>query len=145
MTRRRLIFYLLLNILVSALVTGTILLLYDQFGRPACSNGVGAETGASIIGVTGVGTAGNEMVILQNTGEDSVLLTGWVLRDGDGAAFTFPQLTLYPGGTVQVHTDKGKDSVTDLYWGQSASIWESGELAVLYDPRGFARAFYRIP
>jgi hypothetical protein len=138
MTRRRLIFYLLLNILVSALVTGTILLLYDQFGRPACSNGVGAETGASIIGVTGVGTAGNELVTLQNTGEDPV-------RDGDGAAFTFPQLTLYPGGTVQVHTDKGKDSVTDLYWGQSAPIWESGELAVLYDPRGFARAFYRIP
>jgi hypothetical protein len=145
MSRRRLILYLLLNVLISALVTGTILFLYDRFGRPACSNGIGAGTGVNIGGITGAGTAVNEIVTLQNTGDESVVLTGWVLRDGDGAALTFPQLTLYPGGTVQVHTAKGVDSVTDLYWGQSASIWEPGELAVLYDTQGLARAFYRIP
>jgi Lamin Tail Domain len=145
MTRRRLLFYLLLNALVSALVIGTALFLYDRFGRPACSNSVGTISGVNIIGISGAGTLAKEIVTLQNTGDESIVLTGWVLRDSEGAAFTFPQLTLYPGGTVQVHTTQGGNSATDLYWDQSTSIWESGELAVLYDPQGLARAFYRIP
>jgi hypothetical protein len=99
----------------------------------------------TIIGVTGAGTAENEGIILQNTGEKSVVLTGWVLQESNGATFTFPQLTLYAGGSVQVHTSSGEDSVTDLYWGQSDPLWEAGELVVLYDTQGLARAFYRIP
>ncbi|MBI4731273.1 MAG: lamin tail domain-containing protein [Chloroflexi bacterium] len=145
MTRRRLILYLLLNAFVSALVTGTILFLYDRFGRPESSNGVGTETGVIIAGVTGAGVAESEAVTLQNTGEQSVVLTGWTLRDSDGAAYTLPQLTLYPGGAVQVHTANGENSVTDLYWGLSSPLWEPGELVVLYDTQGLARAFYRIP
>jgi hypothetical protein len=99
----------------------------------------------NIVGVTGVGSVENEVLILQNTGEESVVLTGWVLRDGEGAAFSFPQLTLYPGGTLQVHTAQGGDTVTDLHWDSSSPLWEPGELAVLYDTQDLARAFYRVP
>lgn len=145
MTRRRLILFLVLNVLVSATVTGIILFLHDRFGPPACSGGLGEETGVIISGVRAAGTVDDEAVTVQNGGEDPVVLTGWVLQDGDGTMFTFPQLTLYPGGTVQVHSGEGDDTVTDLYWSQAATVWESGELAVLYDPRGLARAFHRIP
>lgn len=145
MTRRRLILYLLLNVFVSAAVTGMILFLYDRFARSPASSGVGAGTGVTIPGVTGVGAAAREVVTLQNAGEQPVVLTGWTLRDSSGAAYTFPPLTLYPGGSVQVHTAAGEDSITDLYWGRADPLWEAGELVVLYDPQGLARAFYRIP
>jgi hypothetical protein len=145
MTRRRLILYLLLNALISALVTGTILFLYDRFGRPESPGGIGTETGVMIAGVSGAGATEIEVVTLQNVGTQSVVLTGWTLRDSAGTTYTFPQLTLYPGGTVQVHTIEGSDTVTDLYWGRSDPVWEPGELTVLYDTQGLARAFYRIP
>jgi Lamin Tail Domain len=144
-TRRRLIWYILLNVFISAAVTGTILFLYDRFARPDCSSAVGAGTGVTIMGVSGVGAAKNEIVTLQNIGEQAVMLTGWVLRDSSGAAYVFPQLTLYPGGTVQVHTAAGEDSITDLYWNHDEPLWKAGELVVLYDTQGLARAFYRIP
>jgi hypothetical protein len=145
MTRRRLILYLLLNAFISATVTGIILFLYDRYARPDCPGCVGAGTGVTILGVTGVGTAGSEIVTLQNIGEQEVVLTGWALRNGSGAAYVLPQLTLYPDGTVQVHTSEGEDSITDLYWNRTDPLWESGELTVLYDTQGLARAFYRIP
>ena len=145
MTRRRLIAYLLLNVLVSILVTGLVLFLYDRFGRPDCAGGIGAEAGVVISGVAGAGEVGTEIVTLHNSGEGAVVLTGWTLRDGDEAAYTFPALTLFPGGSLQVHSDKGEDTATDLYWNETTPVWEPGELAVLYDTRGLARAFYRLP
>lgn len=145
MTRRRLILYLLLNALVSALVAGAVLFLYDRFGRPDCASGVGADSSVTINGVLGVGEAKSEMVVLQNTGDQTVVLTGWSLRNGSGVTFEFPQLTLYPGGTVQVHTTTGKASISDLYWNQTDPLWVEGELVVLYDTQGLARAFFRIP
>lgn len=145
MTRRKLILYLLLNVVVSALVVGTILYLYDRNGRSDCTSGVGADSSVTINGVPGVGIVKSEMVVLQNTGDQTVMLTGWTLRNSSGLSFEFPQLTLYPGGTVQVHTSMGDDSISDLYWNQTEPLWEQGDLVVLYDTQGLARAFYRIP
>lgn len=145
MTRRRLVLYLLLNVLVSAAVTGLVLFLYDRFVRPDCASGVGAATGVLISGVAGLGDLQTETITLTNTGDQPIVLTGWMLRDSDGEVFTFPQLTLYPGGTVRVHTASGEDSITDLHWGSSEPLWKSGEQVVLYDLQGLARAFHRIP
>ena len=145
MTRRQLILFLFLNILVSALVTGSVLFLYDRFGRPECPSGIGAASGVGITSIRSIGDESAEIITLENTGDEEIVLTGWVLRDNEGSAYTFPQLTIYPGGSIKLHTGNGEDSATDLFWGLSASTWESGELAVLYDTQGLARAFYRIP
>ncbi len=145
MTRRRLILYLLLNALVSAAIAGLVLFLYDRFIRPDCPGGVGGAAGVVIAGVTAPGDLQTETVTLTNAGTEPLVLTGWMLRDSGGAVFTFPQLTLYPGGSVRVHTVAGEDSTTDLHWGASAPLWQSGEQVVLYDLQGLARAFYRIP
>jgi hypothetical protein len=152
MTRRRLVFYLLLNALVSVLVTGAILFFYDRANHKTdcgtsetvptlASGGVNAD----IISVTGAGALASESVSIQNNGDSALLLTGWALKDSQGSIYTFPQLTLYPGGTVQVHTGPGTDTAADLYWQRSAPVWESGELAALYDTQNIARAFYRVP
>jgi len=152
MTRRRLVLYLLLNALVSVLVSGAILFFYDRTNHQTdcgtdeiiptiISGGVNAE----IVNVTGAGALASESVVIQNNGESGLLLSGWTLKDSQGTTYTFPQLTLYLGGTVQIHTGPGTDSAAVIYWGLSAPVWESGELAALYDTQNIARAFYRVP
>jgi competence protein ComEC len=159
MNRRRLFYYVLLNIFVSAAVTGAILFFYDRSHRtapaallaaptPTGSTAAGPAAGevkAGIVSVIGAGMTASEIVVVQNDGTGSLVLTGWTLKDSQGNTYTFPQLTLYPGGTLQVHTAAGQDTAVDLYWGRSGPAWSPGELAALYDAGGVARAFYRIP
>jgi hypothetical protein len=153
-SRRRLILYLLLNVLVSALVAGGVIYYYDRTHQAACTpaqpNGAavlpsGGDIKVDITGVFGVGRLADEQLAIQNDGPQELELTGWYLADNKGLIYTFPQLTLHPGVKVQVHTKVGQDIPTDLYWGRDAPVWASGELAALYDAQGIVRAFYRIP
>lgn len=162
MDRRKLIQYLLLNVFVSACVTGGMLFWYDRNYRatlapaaaPASSN---ASSGAvvtpspqtdipvSIESVAGAGTLNVETTVIHYSGEGQLNLTGWQLKDDNSNTFTFPQLMLYPNGSVQVHTAGGTDTVIDLYWGAPESVWNSGESARLFDSQGNLRAVYRVP
>jgi archaellum component FlaF (FlaF/FlaG flagellin family) len=153
MTRRQWIYFLLLNVLVSAVVTGTILYFYDRSHRPEQLSPaskptldlVPATVKVDIVSVVGAGTASSEIVVIKNNGSESFNLNGWMLKDVDGHTYTFPPFTIYPAATVQVHTTSGTDTFSDVYWSLTTSVWQSGESATLYDPRGNARAFYRIP
>ena len=146
------VFYLLLNVLVSILISGTVLFFYD---RATHANDCGkseiiptlpsGSVDADIVSVGGAGALVSETVILQNNGSEALTLTGWTLKDGQGSAFTFPELTLYPDGIVDIHTGTGTNTAADLFWGLGASVWKSGELVALYDTQSIARAFYRIP
>jgi LysM repeat protein len=107
----------------------------------------GGEAGApqlAIRGVTSAGDAANERVTIVNVGGD-VSLAGWTLHDEQGNAFFFPALSLFQGGAVTVHTESGQNTVTDLYWNQSAAIWETGETATLVDPTGTEHTTFVVP
>jgi hypothetical protein len=152
-SRRRLIYYLLINVFVSALVAGSIIFYYDRNHRVECPAVLATATlepgtagiNVSMVGVIGAGVLADERIIIQNSGTQQLDLTGWYLTDNLGNAYTFPQLTLFPGVKVQLHTLPGQDNPTDLYWGRPAPVWASGELAALYDTQNIARAFYRVP
>ena len=153
-SRLRLISYLLINIFVSAIVAGTVIYFYGRAHPAVCitplANGGTLSPGSgdlnvNIVGVIGVGTFKNERMVIQNNGTEEMVLTGWYLTDNKGLTYTFPQLTLYAGVKVQIHTASGKDTPTDLYWGHTSPIWTSGELAILYDTHAIARSFYRVP
>ncbi len=151
-SRRRLAYYILINIFVSALVTGTLIYFYDRIRPTDCETALPnamtvlpGDVNVNIAGVMGAGTLADEQIVVQNDGSQELALTGWYLKDDKGVTYTFPQLTLYPGAKVQVHTKPGTDKLPDLYWGHTASVWTSGELAALYDTQNIARAFYRIP
>ena len=165
MDRRRLVSYLLLNVFISACVTGAILFWYDRNYRsvgvsavqpaaPLVNQGVSAEVATlnpqidilvEIVSVIGAGTLNAEWVVVSYKGEDQINLANWELRDSDRNVFVFPQLILHPKGAVQVHTASGTNTVIDLYWGEGDPIWESGEEAQLYDPSGNLRAAYKVP
>jgi len=165
MNSRRLFLYLLLNVFVSACVTGAMLFWYDRNYRatigPVPQAAVSAqeeETVApletlppdadvpvEIASVVGAGTLNAEAVVVRYNGEGELGLANWQLKDDNGNTFTFPQLILYTNGAVQVHTASGSDTVVDLYMGLRDPIWESGEVASLYDPQDNLRAIYRVP
>jgi len=162
MDRRRLVFYLLLNVFVSACVTGGILFWYDRTYRatlapvpqpsvatsqsePEAVSQLDEQVPVEIISVVGAGTLESEVVVVRYNGEGELGLANWQLKDDNGNTFTFPQLTLYTNGAVQVHTVSGTDTVVDLYMGFRDPIWESGESARLFDPQDNLRAIYRVP
>lgn len=164
MDRRSLFLYLLLNVFISACVTGAILFWYHRNYRSVSLSAVQSVLPASnqeavsaatldpqtdipveIVSVIGAGTLNAEWVVVSYKGEDQINLANWQLRDDDGNVFVFPHLVLHMNGAVQVHTDSGTNTVIDLYWSASDPVWESGEEAQLFDPSGNLRARYQVP
>ena len=163
MDRRRLIYYILLNVFVSACVTSAILYWYDRNYRAvtlpqieiptAASNASGKTPSATvqkglvqIVSVIGAGTLDAEAVVVKYNGDGELDLTGWHLKDTQGSnSYTFPPFKLFKGGAVQVHTRDGTDTAIDLYWGQGQAAWRSGEAVLLTDPSGQAQDSYPVP
>ena len=90
------------------------------------------------------GALASEQVILTNL-SGQVNMAGWTMTDGEGNQFTFPTLSLLSKGEVTVHTGKGTNTPTDLYWGQAEPRWASGKVAYLRDPAGKLIATYQVP
>ncbi len=103
------------------------------------------EPQLSIATVIGVGVLASEHVVLQRTGDGELSLAGWRLEDGKGNTYTFPQLTLYKGGSINLYTRSGEDTVLDLFWGKTSPVWKSGKTVYLYDAQNQTRASYTIP
>lgn len=103
------------------------------------------EARVVINSVIGAGDLASERVFLTRTGFGELDLTGWQLRDQNGNVFTFPQLSLFESGAVNVWTTTGTPSVVDLYWGLQSPIWSSGEEVKLFDAQGKERARYVVP
>ncbi|MDX9992139.1 MAG: lamin tail domain-containing protein [Anaerolineales bacterium] len=147
--RRKLISYLLLNAFVSACVTLSILYIYENNYRAAqeAPRPLQADTSAQfeIAAIIGAGLPDNEMILIRNTGQSSADLAGWQIRDADGNRYTFSAFKLPANAALQLHSAPGKDSVVDLYWGLSASVWSSDETASLFDPAGNLRSSYLVP
>jgi competence protein ComEC len=145
---RRLLGYLVVNVIVSAAVVVIILIVYDRYFRPATPlppPDTFAQGTVEIAAIGGAGQLDSEAVSIRNSGQDRLSLDGWVLKDASGATYTFPALTLLPGGSVTVHSSAGDDTATDLFWGLTEPIWRSGEFATLKDSAGKPQAVYRIP
>lgn len=99
----------------------------------------------TIDSVIGAGDLNSERVLLKRTGPGELSLAAWQLLEEDGEVFTFPELTLYEDGAVNLYTRSGQPTVVDLYWGLDTPVWRSGETVVLLDGNGDVRATYRVP
>jgi hypothetical protein len=160
MDRRKLTYYLLLNVFISACVTSAILYWYDRNYRsvtlpqsPISSTAVvGGATAENvpegvvqIVSVIGAGNRDIEAVIVKYNGEGELDLTGWSLRDTSGQVYSFPTFQLFHGGAVQVHTADGTNTAIDLYWGQRQAAWKSGQAVLLTNPEGDVQDSYPVP
>jgi hypothetical protein len=160
--RRPLLSYILVNIVISALTTLAVLLIWnrmtaipdrpisDQDNSPPtisddASNQSNFADQLKITTVIAPGDLQNERVLLEHIGDEDVLLAGWVLEDEDGHNFAFPALVLHPGAALEIHSQDGENTVTRLYWNESDSIWSRSETATLLDPNNESQASYQIP
>ncbi|UPM45315.1 lamin tail domain-containing protein [Halocatena salina] len=97
-----------------------------------CRN-AGSESSLSITEIH-ADAAGNdndnlndEYVVFENTGTDTLDLSGWSVSDDAGHTYMFPSgASLAAGGTVTLHTGSGSDTASDRYWGSSSAIWNNG-------------------
>ena len=90
----------------------------------------GSDTGSN-------SSLNHEWVRIHNYGAKVRVLTGWTVRDTSRHVFRFPHFRLRPHSSVTIHTGKGKDSRTDLYWGRSWYVWNNdGDTALLKNRAG---------
>jgi len=79
----------------------------------------------------------DEYIIFKNVGSMPVDMKGWELKDAIDNTYTFPDFVLQPGKKVTVHTGKGVDTETDLYWGSEDGVWnDGGDIVTLLDATG---------
>lgn len=68
-----------------------------------------------------------EYVVLKNTGNEPLDISGWSVSDAAGHSYEVPTgTTLAAGSTVTLHTGSGSDSASDLYWGEGSAVWNNG-------------------
>ncbi|OAQ51460.1 MBL fold hydrolase [Natrinema mahii] len=88
---------------------------------------------------------GEEYIVLENTADEPVDLSGFELRDREGgqvdgglSPFSFPnEFVLESGETVKITTGEGDPTETELYWGYNVNIWrDAGDVVRLVDANG---------
>ena len=94
--------------------------------------------------VLAFGDVSNEQVDIRNTGSGVVNLSGWTLQDDDGNVYTFGDIRLQPAAILSVLTRFGQDTPRGLYWNQTVSVWEEGDVATLLDANDDLQSTYVV-
>ena len=152
---KRLVRYLVLNIVLSALTALVVLALWSHFvfkaGAPPpfpdtpLAVATSATAQIQVVAVVGAGDLQSERITIQHVGDQNVTLAGWRLQDANGIEFRFPALVLHPGAQVAIYSRQGDDTVTELYWDRQVPVWSPGELVSLLDAAGALQARYTVP
>lgn len=102
------------------------------------------EVRVTISNVLGYGQLEQEVVVISNEGP-GVNLLGWKIKGSKLGEYDFPNLFLWNGGFVHIHTTAGTNTPGDLYWGQNEPAWFSGDTVELIDASGAVVSSYTIP
>ncbi|WP_239640283.1 lamin tail domain-containing protein [Halorubrum distributum] len=80
----------------------------------------------------------DEYVVFENTGNETLDLSGWTIEDEAGQRYTVPEgFELATGETVTLHTGSGTSTTTGLYWGSGSPIWNNdGDIVIISTPNG---------
>ena len=165
--------YLILNIILSALATLSVLWLWNRAQAQKLSGDFVSTSSfqsmaqvatseatpfirhelppldvpvIEIINVFGAGDLASEEIVLQNSSQNFELwLDGWKIVSSDGPTYTFQSLVLNPNARVQIYTRAGHDTVNNLFWNRSQAVWKSGDQVTLVDYEGNSRAAFTVP
>jgi len=88
----------------------------------------------------------DEYFTLQNTGATQTDLSGWRVENELGVSFRFPPGSiLAPGAIVTIHSGRGENTSSHLYWNASQPVWDNdNDLAFLLNAAGEIVAHYVI-
>jgi len=85
------------------------------------------------------GNLNGEWVVIANTGDSMIDLTGWILRDASSVhRYLFRAGTsIASGSDLVVHTGCGDDDARRRYWCEDGPVWDNtGDTALLLDADG---------
>lgn len=102
------------------------------------------EINVSITQILGAGTLAQETVVILNQGAGTSLLD-WRLEGSSLANFTFPDIFLFSGGSIRVHTSAGQNTPSDLFLNQGEAAWPPGTTIILRDAEGNEISVYTVP
>jgi len=170
---KKLIIYLVINVVVSAVTIIVVLFLWENTrlkqvlfnsseGPAAVSSPDGVTSTEQItedllieIGeVGGVGNLATEYLRLIRSGSESgetISLQDWRIRNENNLDFNILEqsglasLELHSQGAVNIYTKEGSSNPIELYLGLSDPIWAPGETITLIDPQGQVHDTYLIP
>ena len=173
-TKKSLLFYILLNVLISAVTTLIVLFIW-QLAHPTPDvsitlqnpNGSSSDSSSTesdnaqtpqpttaflqedlslaIQSVVGAGNLEMERIQILNESDGAVNLSGWQIQNGRGETFTFPAMILNQDGAVEVYSKAGTNTVIELYWQSDVPVWQSGDTVTLVNANGDLQATYQIP
>ena len=74
-----------------------------------------------------------EYIMFTNTGNTTVMLNRWTVRDADGNVFRFGSDDRIPAHTdLMIHTGRGSEALLHKYWGLRRYLWDNaGDRATL--------------
>lgn len=170
---KKLIFYIVLNIIVSAATILAVLTIWEktqlkdvllESSVSSSESSSQGEEGTSEEGsstllieigeVGGVGNLATEYVRLTRPNSDpgdTVSLRGWRLVDEDEQDYIIldqsglATLDLHGQGAVNIYSKAGNSNPIELYLGLEEPMWEPGETVTLLDPSGNPHDTYLIP
>jgi len=84
----------------------------------------------------------DEFMTFRNDENDTMNMTGWVVKEEGSRSYTFPSFSLEPGRTVTLYSGTGNDTTDKLYWGLTWSVWNNDRDRVfLRDELGHLAAY----
>lgn len=68
-----------------------------------------------------------EYIMFTNTGNTTVMLNHWTVRDAGGNVFRFGPDDRIPAHTdLMIHTGRGSEALLHKYWGLRHYVWDNG-------------------
>ncbi|MEM7028260.1 MAG: LysM peptidoglycan-binding domain-containing protein [Chloroflexota bacterium] len=111
---------------------------------PTASPAPAGQVAVQISNVLGYGQVEEEVITIINQGP-GINLSGWQLKGSRLGSYAFPNLFLWNGGSVRIHTRVGANTPSDLYWRQDQAYWFSGDTVTLVNANGDTISQYIIP
>jgi hypothetical protein len=170
---KKLIFYVLLNIIVSAATIVGVLYLWEntrlknalmdsaepslQETQPGDSVELETTTEPRQIEIAEAGGVGNlateyiRLVRPVDAEGETISLQNWQLKDGEDQQFSIlaqsglASLELHTQGAVNIYSKAGQSNPIELYLGLENPLWSPGETVTLIDPQGEVHDTYLIP
>ena len=102
------------------------------------------ELNVVISEVSNPGDFMRETLVILNKGAGTSL-AGWQLEGSSLGTFVFPDIFLFSGGSIRVHTSAGENTASDLYLGQGESAWPPGTPIILSDNKGTEISRFIVP
>ena len=94
--------------------------------------------------VIGSGDLLRETLVILNKGAGTSL-RDWKLEGSSLGVFIFPDIFLFSGGSIHVHTAAGENSPSDLYLNQGEAAWPSGTTIILSDANNSEISRFSVP